>query len=437
MTIISQLCTNMQTLFCDIADNAAEQANLVQRRGKVTGKNLCQTLVVGWWQNPDATLEELTQVGRSVGLCLTPQGLENRWDARTARFLQLVLEQLVSHKVANYQIPFASMDAFTQVYVDDSSVVALPEAIVGIWQGLGGKGPVSSVKLQTRLDLKTGELDGPHLVHGKTNDRLAASMHHAPPAAGSLLLRDLGYWKIAEWQAALDGHYYLLSRFKASTQFWLNGQCWTAARWCNGMTDSQFDQPILLGVKDKIPARLLGVRVSPAVAQERRRKLKRKQKERGQTLTDESLALCDWTILITNLSPEQLTLRQGLIWLGVRWQIELLFKLWKSVGKIDKSRSANPWRILCEFYAKLIAMVLQQWLFVPTIWHFPDRSWTKAARTIQTHVMRLVATRFQHHLLVSVCQDIQHVLAKGCRINRSKTDKRTYQKLLELGTTYA
>ena len=46
-----------------------------------------------------------------------------------------------------------------------------------------------------------------------------------------------------------------------------------------------------------------------------------------------------------------------------RWQVELLFKLWKSEGRIDESRSAQPWRVLCEVYAKLAAMV--SWRALP------------------------------------------------------------------------
>jgi hypothetical protein len=46
----------------------------------------------------------------------------------------------------------------------------------------------------------------------------------------------------------------------------------------------------------------------------------------------------------------------------LRWQIERLFRLWKEHGHIDEWRSKKPWRILCEVYGKLAAMLIQQWL---------------------------------------------------------------------------
>ena len=78
-----------------------------------------------------------------------------------------------------------------------------------------------------------------------------------------------------------------------------------------------------------------------------------------------------------------LTSRQVLALLRVRWQVELLFKLWKSHAKVDEWRSHNPWRILCEIYAKLIGLVLSHWLFAVSLWPHPDRSLFQAAKTVQ------------------------------------------------------
>ena len=72
------------------------------------------------------------------------------------------------------------------------------------------------------------------------------------------------------------------------------------------------------------------------------------------------------------MSPaDQLCVDDVLQLARVRWQIELLFKLWKSHGQLDKSRSDNPWRVLCELYAKLIAMLIQHWSFFARQLAFP------------------------------------------------------------------
>jgi len=48
-----------------------------------------------------------------------------------------------------------------------------------------------------------------------------------------------------------------------------------------------------------------------------------------------------------------------MVLLKIRWQIELLFKLWKSHGRVDEWRTKKPARIVCEIYAKLIGLVVQ------------------------------------------------------------------------------
>ena len=74
-----------------------------------------------------------------------------------------------------------------------------------------------------------------------------------------------------------------------------------------------------------------------------------------------------------------LSLPEALVLMRIRWQIELLFKLWKSHGRVDEWRTTNPTRILCEVYAKLIGLVFQQWILAASSWADPERSLFKAA----------------------------------------------------------
>jgi hypothetical protein len=99
--------------------------------------------------------------------------------------------------------------------------------------------------------------------------------------------------------------------------------------------------------------------------------------------------LAGWTVYVTNVPAARLSLAEAFVLGRARWQIELLFKLWKSGGRLDESRSADPWRILGEVYAKLVAMVTQHWLLLEGCWDRPDRSLTRAAQTIREHAVCL------------------------------------------------
>ena len=62
--------------------------------------------------------------------------------------------------------------------------------------------------------------------------------------------------------------------------------------------------------------------------------------EEVAVMDDSPHDLCQWTIVLT-IPQEELNVQEALVLLRLRWQVELLFKLWKQVGHADESRSAT------------------------------------------------------------------------------------------------
>src|SRR4051794_30454955 len=82
-------------VFTAEADRAVRQSGLVQRQSKLSGEAFVQTVTFGWLSNPQATLEQLAQTAATLGVTITPQGLEQRFSARSADCLQRVLQAAV------------------------------------------------------------------------------------------------------------------------------------------------------------------------------------------------------------------------------------------------------------------------------------------------------------------------------------------------------
>jgi len=432
MTMIMQVSQAMQTVLVETAQQEARTSGLIERKGKVTGANFVQTLVFGWMHNPGATLEGLCQTGAAVGLAITPQGLEQRFTRQAARFLYKVLQAAITQVVKAEPVAVSLLKRFKGVYVEDSSIITLPDEMAEIWAGCGGSQTASksAVKLQVRWDMLAGELDGPHLLNGRTHDRVATQQQR-DLQSGSLRLTDLGYWKLADLEALALANCYWLSRLQSQTKFYDTDQnLWHLHDYVRHIATDTFDISIQLGAQKRLTARLIGTRVPKSVAEERRRKLIRTARRKGQTISPTRLALCDWTVLVTNVSSEQLAFDEAFILARLRWQIELLFKLWKSHGQLDKSRSAKPWRILCEFYAKLIGLIIQHWLFLMGTWQFPNRSFPKAVHAIRQHALFLalgLQPAFDLSLILLVLQACFQHLA---RINKSRSSPRAFQLLL-------
>ena len=120
MTTIPRIVEAMQTVLTTKADNAASETGFVQRKSKMGGASFAQTLVLGWLQKPEATLEELTQTSAAIGVTITPQGLEQRFSESAAQCLQKVLEEAVNEVITSAPVAIPILQRFTETYLDDS-----------------------------------------------------------------------------------------------------------------------------------------------------------------------------------------------------------------------------------------------------------------------------------------------------------------------------
>lgn len=433
MWTVTQVSSTLQQVVTTTANQLARETGFVQRASKVTGAAFVQTLLFGWLNNPQATLQQLAQMAGTVGVAISPQGLEQRFTQAAATFLRRVLEAAVTHVVTAHPVAIPLFSRFAGVYLLDSSTVVLPDELAVVWQGCGGSSArrtQAALKLQVQFDLSTGALIGPALQHGRTADRQAPRQTAFPP--GALRLADLGYFSLALLGELSTVGVYWLSRLHLHTHvFDQTGACLDLLPWLSKQPVCAHDLPIHLGAQDRLSARLLAVRVPAQVAQQRRRRLRKQARRKGQTLSQRHLALADWTLLVTNVPVELLSIEEALVLLRARWQVELLFKLWKSLGRLDESRSAQPWRQLGELYAKMLALLVQHWLLVLSCWQFPDRSLTQAAQTIQRYATSLALALRSHKRLREVIASIQQCLQTGCRITRRRQHPSTYQLLLD------
>lgn len=58
---------------------------------------------------------------------------------------------------------------------------------------------------------------------------------------------------------------------------------------------------------------------------------------------------------------------------------------------IDEWRGRTRWRILCEIYAKLLAMLIEHWFLLLGTWHDPYRSLVKAAKLVRDSGLELLS----------------------------------------------
>lgn len=435
MNILTQVTEGMQDILTESSDIIGRETGFIQRQRKLSGSSFVQTLVFGWLSNPEATLEELCQTAATLSIQISPPGLSKRFTPQASDCLQKVLETAVSTVIAADAVAIPILERFNGVHIQDSSIVTLPDELAVIWAGCGGsssKSSNSSVKMQLRLNLNTGKLAGPYLRPGREHDQ---SYHLANLPKGALLIRDLGYFALKKFKELNEQGVYWLSRVKSNCDVIdENGKRWGLLELLKKHCHDELDMQVMLGVKEKVPCRLLAVRVPDEIAKVRRCKLISEASRKGKKPSKKSLELASWTVQACNIPYEKLSLKEAFVLMRTRWQIELIFKLWKSCGFIDEWRTQNPWRILCEVYAKLIVMLIQHWILLAGCWQYPNRSLFKAVKTIQRHAMNLACAFASGSMkrLLEALETIQRCLSVGCRINKRRKGPHTYQLLLAL-----
>lgn len=243
--------------------------------------------------------------------------------------------------------------------MEDSTSVTLPAGLADIWLGCGKKGRKSeaAVKVFAWWNVLSGELLGPRLSNGRTNDHKSPFDIEELPE-GSLYIADLGFFAIERFfriAKGKSGKRYFVLRLQPKTNLYNRlGHRIHLAGILPQQVGQVRDVGVVLGQKNRLPVRLILVKVPEEVVKERQERIRRTAQKNGNIPSEEILALANWTIVITNIPRKRASYAEILVLLRLRWQIERLFRLWKEDRKIDEWRTKNPYRILCEFYAKSV-----------------------------------------------------------------------------------
>src|SRR6185312_15892567 len=400
---LTPIAAALQTVLDDIPERYARATGFIRRQRKLTAAVFVKALVFGWLAHPTASLDELARVAALLGVSIRPQSLEERFTPEAAALLRRVLEASILAVITADPVALAVLNRFTEVVLLDSSTVSLPEP-------------------------RRALLDA-----GRLNDKKTALAGEVLPA-GSLRVADLGYFQLEHLAAFDRGGAYFLSRFLPLTVVYdEQGTKWSLLSQLLSRGGPWVDLAIRLGERARLPCRLLAARVPPEVAQRRQEKLRQEAAAQRRRISPEVLALAHWTVLVTNVPTGLLSLEEALEIGRARWQIELLFKLWKSEGQIDESTSQKPHRVLCELYAKLVAMIVQHWVLLVSGWEHVDRSLVKMAETVRRYAWELAKAVGRRAEIGRILDELRTIFRRCCRVDRRKKHPATCQRLLNLG----
>ncbi len=395
MDIIRTVATTLQGVLGEQLDELARECRVVLREREFTGQSLLLMLVVTLLHKPDATWTDFHLTAARLGLEVTRTAVEKRFAAGQplVDFLRSALERVLRESVAGAPSSAELLGRFTAVLVGDATTIALPDELADLFPGCGGSVGTSraALKLQVLWDLKTGELVRLHIEPGRASDA-RSPIALIEPEAGTLLVYDLGYFDLSRFAALDEREAKYVSRLQHGTRvFDAEGNPLDLLGYLRKLPTALVDREILMGMSERLPCRLIAVRVPEEVANRRRQQAREDAKRRGRTPSAEYLELLGWSLFVTNVPAEDLTWKAVVVLYRARWQIELLFKLWKSHNHLARSRAgASALEVLAVFYAKLLGVVLQNWILLATASASEGRSMPKAALALKEMVKALL-----------------------------------------------
>lgn len=247
---------------------------------------------------------------------------------------------------------------FASIKALDCTEIALNPLLRESFKGSGGeKNAEACLKIFTGYNLTLGSFFELSIADRGIPDQILGRRLTSGMQPNELYLMDKGFFSTELLEAIEDKEAYYITPLHASVNVYreLDGDPVVLSLYIlkHFKKSGFFDKKLYLG-KNKRSVRIVAFPLSEGSQQKKLKNyLKRCRKEK-RAPSDESIARQGMLILVTNICSEPPNIIVALY--RLRWQLELIFKSWKSQLKVDWCKGSNSKRIKVLIYSRLIAI---------------------------------------------------------------------------------
>jgi hypothetical protein len=340
-----------QTLSPQAIERIARRTGLVRRRRVVTGAGLFWALILTLGaQKAEYVSDVLRTMNAWQGSSVRYKPFWNRLATQAfVRFTKVLFQKLCQELVTRMlrRQRGSSASFFSEIFIDDGSSFAVADGLRKVFPGRFTKIKPAAVEVHTRMSVLSDQVLSVTLAPDKEGERQFLPAPEKLPRR-SLSLRDRGYIDIDYFERLCTQDAYLICRSRQD----LN--------------------PTIFEVLSGLPQRL-----------QRRWKGKRLQQLRKARLRQDLdllvawprpnrelfvLRLCiryvpekkSWTWLLTNLPSTSFDADTVANLYRLRWQIEHVFKDWKSYANLHGFQTQHPRIVEGLIWASLCAALLKR-----------------------------------------------------------------------------
>ena len=425
------------------AQQLAKECGWCKRRGKISP---FEFLFSGLGQGSACELT-LNAQASCLSQPVSRQAIDQRYTPQAVEFFKSAFQVSLSTVLAwktDSPMTQSLQKRFAAVRLFDSTRCPCSDALATLFPASGGGGAEAGVKLLLAYDYGAGQIQPLELLPAKRSDQGLTERVAEQLAPGELGLWDKGFYKAAALRRVIERGAYFLTPWSQGVDVYISNQkeqpleALEVATALKAIKDNCVEWTVQLGQTAETrlgPLRLIAYRLREEQANRRRAQLREKCRTHGRLPTEEALELAGWLILVTNAPAHLLpTTAVGFLY-RVRWQVELVFKQFKSVLRLDVLVSANPARVQCEIWGRLLLALLTfvwyQHLNAACLeLHACEISFAKVAKLLQQQGHSLVGVLFGDRTrLQSEYRRLWSKLLKLARKERQPSRPTTWENL--------
>jgi hypothetical protein len=253
------------------------------------------------------------------------------------------------------------LEQFVEVIIVDSTSFQVPANLAHLFKGAGGSGSEAAIKIRFGYDLKSGRFFY-KIQEGNASDNQKGNGVTEEVSRGAIRISDLGFFNLHTFAELDEQGSYFLSRWKTGVNLYQRTEegeyiQFDLVRFVKKMQPKQIELDLSIQESNAyVKIRLVVEKVPETVVRQRIRRKKRECQRKKRTFSPTFKVLASVNTYITNAPKKKLPRHVCRLLYSIRWQIELIFKVWKSNFALDRVAGIRRERVLCTLYAKLFCI---------------------------------------------------------------------------------
>lgn len=360
-------------------EKTSKKTKFVQRKGKLSPEDFLAFNIFSSQDMCEKSLSNLcSRLDSQFDVSVSPQALNKRYNNHSVDFMREVFNDMLTKQNTILERNRENLGLnFNRIRLNDATSFALPKEFIEEFKGSGGSAPSSTIKIQLQYELFSGSFMCCDIREGTDNDATYLNTMSEYIEPGDLKLADLGYYKASYLKEIDRKKAFYISKLKSDTRIYIrnpnpdkhkNGNIKKSTKYIKidiqelvkplseGETMELKD--VYIGQKKDLKSRLIVTKLTEENKRQKQIKHTKEIKKGRGKLNERNVAWNSFNVYITNTNTDILSAERVHHIYSLRWQIELMFKIWKSIFKINNVKKLKIERFKCFLYGRLIALLL-------------------------------------------------------------------------------